>query len=524
MNSWLLFLLKSTLVLNLLYLFFRLLMRNETFFRISRTVLLSIVFASVVIPFINLRLSYRSTLPIKLEPLFQRNTVEHVQMNEPVSIYPSVAGSDKRADENLTETVLLFVYLAGVFISIFLLVSNFVSLLRLFKKARKTNLNGIRLMILNEDITAFSLRKRIMISQYDYYNNAETILTHELSHVRQGHFYDLFLMRLVKIIYWFNPLVYLIGRNLKDIHEYQADEFTLNSGIDTTKYQLLLIQKCVGHQSFALANSFNNYQIKKRIAMINKSKTGKAWRWKSAAFLPAIALLLMAFGKRGEILPEKNDMLEITLAPAVIVQKQNPLTDQIIEIRKDGNYINNQQCSLEEIVAKGKEWMKKGNDWTLLLCDVSIPIARIDEVRETLRNADVDFVTQATVGSDDIVYPMGDVSEFAELKQGTWDDWMVSQLKNYSEIISKSGKFTLSFGYIIGRDGKVRDGHIIKRCDYPEINSAFEKILTQIPDWEPAKKADKDVSVYVSVYYNKDVEIEQNSFHHYDYLFQYKSE
>ena len=104
-------------------------------------------------------------------------------------------------------------------------------------------------MIVNDDIPAFSFKRHILISQQDYETNSEAILTHELSHIRQGHFYDLMLMELVKIIYWFNPLVYRMDSDLKEIHEFQADEHTLNSGIDATKYQLLIIQKCVGHQT-----------------------------------------------------------------------------------------------------------------------------------------------------------------------------------------------------------------------------------------------------------------------------------
>ena len=64
------------------------------------------------------------------------------------------------------------------------------------------------------------------------------------------------------------------------VHEYQADESTLNNGIDATLYQLLIIEKCVGHKKFALANSFNHCQIKNRIVMMNKQKSNKAWRWK----------------------------------------------------------------------------------------------------------------------------------------------------------------------------------------------------------------------------------------------------
>jgi hypothetical protein len=250
--------------------------------------------------------------------------------------------------------------------------------------------------------------------------------------------------------------------------------------------------------------------------MMNKSKTSKAWCWKVATFLPLLALLLMAFGKRGEIVPEKSNLPERIFAPSEIVQKQNELTNQIIEIKKDGNYIDNKQSSMEEIAKKGQEWNKAGNKWILLLIDESIPLKRIDDVRETLSNAKVYFITQSTVNSDDVVYFMGDVSELAKFKQGNIDDWFSSQLKNSPEIRSK-GKETIetipakdgypaikakmrkiifSYSFIIGKDGKVRDSHIVKGSGYPEADAAFEKILSQIPDWIPAKRDGANVSVY----------------------------
>jgi hypothetical protein len=354
-------------------------------------------------------------------------------------------------------------------------------------------------MIVNDDIPAFSFKRHILISQQDYETNSQAILTHELSHIKQGHFYDLMLLELVKIIYWFNPLVYRMDSDLKEIHEFQADEHTLNSGIDATKYQLLIIQKCVGQQQFALANSFNHCQIKNRITMMNKSKTNKAWCWKVATFLPLLALLLMAFGKRDEIVPEKRSLPEKVITPSVIVQKQNEQFSRKIEIKKDGNYIDNKLCSLEEITIKGKEWSKSSNDWILLLVDESIPLSRIDEVRGTSKNY---FVVQTTVGSDDLIYYAGDVSDVAKFKQGKFNDWMNSQLSNYPEIKSKFNDYKISYSFIIDKTGKVRDGHITKSSAYPEVNAAYEKILTQIPDWEPAKRLGKSVSVYNNIMRN----------------------
>ena len=383
-------------------------MRKETFFRLSRMALLFIVFVSAIIPFIYLPQPIHPIVSIKLDPIFQRNIIieEPVQMNEiPVAIHSSVPASDTiQPIVFSTKTIVLFVYLAGVFISLLLFVYSIISVLLLFRKSRKTDLNGICLMILNGEIP--------------------------------------------------------------------------------------------GHQKFALANSFNYCQIKKRITMMNKSKTNKAWCWKVATFLPLLALLLMAFGKMGENVPEKSNVPEKVIASSGIIQKQNEQFRQKIEIKKDGNYIDNKLCSLEELVKKGQEWGKAGNDWILLMIDESIPFKRIDEVREALANAKVYFVTQSIAGSDDIVYFMEDVSESAKFTQGKFDDWMKSQLNKYSEAKSKAREYKILYSFIIDKNGKVRDGHVIKGCDYPEINAAYEKILTQIPDWEPEMRLGVKVSVY----------------------------
>jgi beta-lactamase regulating signal transducer with metallopeptidase domain len=497
MNNWLLFLLKSTISISLLYLFFRLLIRKEAFFKLSRMTLLFIVIASAIIPFISLPQPIHPVLPITFAPIFQDKSIlkEPVQANETHVIINSSSPSPGTLHPIVisTKMILLIVYLGGVLIASLLLFYRISSVLLLFKRSRKTVLNGIGLMIVNDDIPAFSFKRHILISQQDYETNSEAILTHELSHIKQGHFYDLMLLELVKIIYWFNPLVYQMDNDLKEIHEFQADEHTLNSGIDATKYQLLIIQKCVGHKQFALANSFNHCQIKNRITMINKSKTNKAWCWKVATFLPLLALLLMAFSKRGESIPEKINLPAKVIAPSLTIQTQKEQFSRKIEIKKDGNYINNKLCSLEEIAEKSREWYKASNDWIFLLVDESIPLSRIDEVRGTLKDY---FVVQSMVNSDDLIYFAGDVSKAAKFIKGNFDDWMSSQLNNYPDIKFKFKEFKISYSFIVDKNGKTRDGHVTQGSDYPEVNAVFEKILTQIPDWEPAMRGRAKVSVY----------------------------
>ena len=89
--------------------------------------------------------------------------------------------------------------------------------------------------------------------------------------------------------------------------------------------------------------------------------------------------------------------------------------------------------------------------------------------------------------SDEKIYPAGDVTELAKFTKGKWNNWIDNQLKHFSEGKPEGWGYEISYSIIIDKDGKVRDGQIIKGCEYPEINAEFKQILTQIPDWKPAR-------------------------------------
>jgi beta-lactamase regulating signal transducer with metallopeptidase domain len=480
------------------------LIRNEAFFLQSRVILVLIVIFSILIPLTYLPNLVPAIVPDNFKPIVSNQIIQDPvekesfdttgEIIEPVAIH--------RISMNITpDMVLLSIYSIGVFISISLFFYRLISVLHLIRKSQRKYLNGLKLNIVNHDIPAFTFGRCIVLSKQDFETNSKEILTHELSHIKQGHFYDLILLEIVKIIYWFNPLVYLMNQDMKEIHEFQADEHTIKSGIDTVNYQLLIIKKSVGLQKFALANSFNHCQIKNRITMMNKSKNSKRWNWKVATFLPLLVLMFMAFGRKGENPPEIMNLpiqnpLENIVSNTGVEQIQYEEFKQKIEIRKDGNYINNQLRSLEEIADQDKRWRESSNDWIFLLIDESIPLKRVDQVRESLKGNY--WVVQATVDSDDLIYFAGDVSKLAKFTQGEWGDWIKNQLNKYSEknSISLDKNYLLSYSLIIDKNGKVRDGHVVKKCQYPEINEAYNEILTQIPDWEPAMRGNDKISVY----------------------------
>lgn len=325
MNTFLTYILESTICISFFYLLFRLLMRNETSFAINRATLLTIVAASVIVPLVHLPQLMQTPVHVELIPEFSDNKIQIQNLpateNAISDIVQQTVSESAPVTNELTislETLLRYFYLAGVLVALLLFIRNIILIFLLSRKATVHQMDGYRLLIVDREVPSFAFGRSVVISKTDYEMHGSAILAHEQAHIRLNHFTDLLLLELVKTIHWFNPAVYALIGDMKEIHEFQADEQTLHSGIDAKQYQLLIIQKGVGPRRFALANSFNHCQIKKRITMMNKSKTSKAWRWKVATFLPLLALMLMAFGKRSE-LPVVN----------------KPLTEKVTEYQTD---------------------------------------------------------------------------------------------------------------------------------------------------------------------------------------------
>jgi len=148
--------------------------------------------------------------------------------------------------------------------------------------------NSLHLTIVDKLGISFSFFNHIVICREDFENNP-AILSHEIMHARFRHSLDIVLFSVITIFQWFNPVVWLTRMELKQIHEYEADEAVLEQGIDATQYQLLLVKKAVGVERFQMANGFNHTKLKKRIMMMQKNKSNKLAR---LAYLACLPLLL----------------------------------------------------------------------------------------------------------------------------------------------------------------------------------------------------------------------------------------
>ena len=111
------------------------------------------------------------------------------------------------------------------------------------------------------------------------------------------HTYDLLLVDILGALQWFNPFMWMLRSELKNIHEFEADQYVLNKGVDAKKYQLLLIKKAVGASRYSVANSFNHNKLKIRITMMLNKKSSKIARAKALLVLPFLCVGVMAFAE-----------------------------------------------------------------------------------------------------------------------------------------------------------------------------------------------------------------------------------
>ena len=315
MGAFFVYIIKSAFCLALFYLFYRLLLSKETFHRFNRIALLGLLALSCIVPL--MKVNAEASNEINRQFL----SLEEMLMMADVPV------SDATIAESAPlwgwKEVLLFLYIIGI---AFFLIRNLWSLARmigLIDGCRKEKLHdGVLLFTHNKSIAPFSWMKCIVLSEKDREEGGEAIITHERAHIRNRHSWDLLLADVCVFFQWFNPAAWLLKQELQNIHEYEADEWVINQGIDAKNYQLLLIKKAVGTRLYSMANSLNHSSLKKRITMMIKKKSNPWARLKYLYILPLAAASIAAFA-RPEISNELNEISSVKVNDLASIVKAN---------------------------------------------------------------------------------------------------------------------------------------------------------------------------------------------------------
>ncbi len=423
MSAFLTYLLKSTLLLAVFYAFFLLVMRRDGHFRFNRITLLAGSAVCLLLPLIRFRVNRPTLYSEWLEPVVVAAAGQGTE--------PSVAAAASGFPLSWQAAVLLL-YLTGALVTLISYIRSYGNMFRLLRRTPGKRLDGYTLHLVPQEAPSFSWLRHIVIWRNDY-ERYPAILTHERAHVRCCHSLDLILSSALTILQWFNPLVWICRGELKLLHEYEADDFVLNQGIDATQYQLLLVKKAVGEKRFLLANGFNHAQLKNRITMM-QTPTKAAWK--------KLFLLLLLPLMAGTMLL----LAECSASP----QEEIPSSEEAVP----------------------------DNPYSVIVTD--------EPAAENVNEAEADEAVPFALVEAKPKFDGGDANRFSH--------WVNEHLHYPEEAkdLCVQGRVTLQF--TVEQDGSVTGVRVLRGV-HPILDAEAQKVVSQSPKWEPGKIDGKPVRV-----------------------------
>lgn len=285
MNPIFIYIIKVNVAIVLFYLLYRILFVRDTFFMVRRIYLLLSVVVSFAYPAIRLSESYIAHSAVSTQMLRYVLLPEFEVMQNNANIATPLWQS--------AGNVMLYLYIFVASMLLLRMLLQFASLMRIRKSCTRNIILGVNVYASNQSISPFSFFDMIVINPNLHSQSEQSeILAHEQTHVKQKHSYDVVLFEMLCIVLWFNPFVWLTKREVRHNLEYLADKNVITQGFDSKSYQYHLLQLSYHTPSLFLTNKFNILPLKKRIVMMNRSKSPRILASKYLLIVPILFSLV----------------------------------------------------------------------------------------------------------------------------------------------------------------------------------------------------------------------------------------
>lgn len=286
----------SAATLALLYAGYALTLRGETFHRLKRAVLTGIVLASSLLPPVAARLE-RPPLPDWLATLPPSAPPASPSLDVPTTPTTGQPLPAPPADATPWVAYSLCLWGLGAAVALGRYALSLAAFARLVRKGQNAGLRrGCRVVLNGSVPSPVSWMHWVVINPADLRTHGSLLLAHEEGHVRLHHTWDRLACDIAVRLQWFNPAAWLLLRELKAVHEYEADRYALNQDIDKDKYPVLLIRKATHAGLQPAAAGWNYSPLKTRLKMMYKPQSRPLRRLRALWLaLPAtLALTAMA--------------------------------------------------------------------------------------------------------------------------------------------------------------------------------------------------------------------------------------
>lgn len=349
MGIFLFFILKSSVCLFLFTMLYITLLKDITHFRFSRWAFWVGTVLCWLIPLIPVSVSVPS--PVQQSVMMVGEILEETPSDGPkvVAGFPTESGWDTRAEylslqQGKAEeiyglsllTVVSLLYGMGAVGVLLFFAYSFGRLWHLIYGKPVQREGKFRLVIIPGEVCSFSWWKYIVMSEEDYRQDGSLILIHEKMHLSYYHTLDLGWMHCLLIFHWFNPMTWVLWKELRDLHEYEADEGVILSGVNMVQYQLLLVKKAVGTRLYSMANGFDHSKLKNRIGMMLKKRSNGWVRLRILLAVPVAAGVVYAFAQPEMSEKQMLSQVEVVAQDALLqdTAAQSRMTEEIASMTK----------------------------------------------------------------------------------------------------------------------------------------------------------------------------------------------
>ena len=466
------YLLKLNLALIVLFGFYKLMFSGDTFFALRRATLIGMYLVAMLVPGLNC--SY-----------WINKSVGMVSMaNEYAAIVlPAVTVTPGGGGAIGWETTAMTIYTMVACLFLLRFFWQLVSIVRLRNKCRTTDINGTKVYLLESDEGPFSFFNWIFINPTKH-NRQETdeIMTHELAHCRQLHSVDILFTELFAIVFWANPFVWLLKREVRLNLEYLADNNVLAGGTDSKKYQYHLLGLAYRKNVATISNNFNVLPLKKRIKMMNKKRTKRIAKVKYALYIPLAAALLVV----SNIETVARDIANV--AKAMPMAKASVKQEKMVDL----SFSNKATVAVEsrKNVQSTEAIERKDNKMEVQVDNRNSEMSA-QKVEETTEVANEESAEKGPKKSPKKVYEhIEDMPTF----NGNLNQWLLLNMKYPVEAINKKEQGKVIVQFIVSENGEVSEPKIIRSVS-PALDKEACRIVLAMPKWNPGKLKGKPVAV-----------------------------
>ena len=485
---------------------------KETFFTKNRWYLISTPVLSFILPFIKI-------------PTFRKAVSE-----EFIIYLPEIVLSPEKVIQEVIKetsfyqsinyTAILFWLGVGLFSLLFLVkLYKIATLIRKYEVVKKVDYT---LVLIPNQTKAFSFFNFIFLGKEIPESQQAQVIEHELVHSKQKHSLDLLFFEFLKIVMWFNPMIFFYQKRITLVHEYISDEVAAKSETKEI-YINNLLSNFFQVENIAFVNQFYKQTlIKKRIIMMKKNQSKKMNQLKYLILIPVLASMLFYTSCA------ENDIKEAVVAKKELVtryfefkegvkatkgEKETYLDSYFGTGIPEGVEVSSSDLTFEE----RKEYDKFMNGMNSLkneryssMFDIKIykkkngrkTLANIIDYSKMKKDSNAEFVE-----SEDVSFMVIDKAPtFPGCESGDKDCFSKMVQKHFSKNFNTdlpntlgldSGKKRVFIGFKIDKEGNVVD--VKARAPHIDIKDEVIRVMNTLPKMIPGEDNGKKVVVKYSI-------------------------